>query len=77
MTRLEKWTLHTNKDWNGSVHEYLTGFVFGHPKADWIRSDLIDGHFIRTSEIASINLDIKIAITQSGTVYHLGAKSSN
>ena len=48
MARLENWTLHTRQYSNGTTSQYLTGNVFGHPKADWFRKDLTDGHEIIT-----------------------------
>lgn len=74
MAKLENWILHTRQYSNGTTSQYLTGNVFGHPKADWFRQDLIDGHRIFTSNIVNLDLDKGIAITQSGTVYELGVK---
>lgn len=74
MARLENWAIHTHQDTNGKFNQYLTGNVFGHPKANYFRKDLTDGHEIRTSKIVSLDLDKKVAITQSGTVYELGTK---
>lgn len=74
MARLANWTIHTYQDASGKFNQYLTDNVFGHPKADWVRKDLDDGHKVRISQIISLDLDKNIAITQSGTVYELGSK---
>jgi len=76
MTRLENWVLHTRNGLDGKQFQYLTGNVFGHPKADWFRKDLTDGHEIITSKIVSLDLENNVAITQSGTVYELCNKSN-
>ena len=76
MARLEKWTLHTRQYSNGTTSQYLTGNVFGHPKADYFRKDLTDGHEIITSNIVKLDLENNVAITQSGTVYELCNKDN-
>ena len=74
MARLENWTLHAAKGSDGKPFQYLTGIVYGHPKADWIRSVLIDEHMIRTSHISVSDFENNTVTTLSGTVYELGAK---
>lgn len=74
MARLENWTLHAAKGSDGKPFQYLTGNVFGHPKADWTRSVLIDGHMVRTSPIAIPDFENNTVTTLSGTVYELGNK---
>ena len=76
MAKLENWVLHTHTDSDGKPFQYLTGNVFGHPKADWFRKDLTDGHKIITSKIVSLDLENNVAITQSGTVYELCNKDN-
>lgn len=74
MTRLENWTLHSTADKNGKPIQFLTGKVFGHPKADYFKNHLTDGHKVRTSRIVDIDFNNNIAVSQSGTVYELGRK---
>jgi hypothetical protein len=76
MARLENWVLHTRNGLDGKPFKYLTGNVFGHPKADLVRKDLTDGHEIITSNIVSLDLENSVAITKSGTVYELCNKSN-
>lgn len=75
MAILENWKLHAAKGSDGKPFQYLTGIVYGHPKADWIRKDLIDGHIVRTSPIAIPDFEHNTVTTLSGTVYELGAKA--
>lgn len=75
MPRLENWTIMNRTDLNGRAYQKLVGNVFGHPKANWNRMDLVDGHNIMTSRIVSLDLEKGIAVTESGTVYELGVKS--
>jgi len=75
MARLENWTLHAAKGSDGKPFQYLTGIVYGHPKADRTRKDLIDGHEVRTSKIVVPDFEHNTVTTLSGTVYELGAKA--
>lgn len=74
MTRLENWTLMNIPSSNGCVHKILTGNVYGHPKADEFHKTLTDGNNIVTSNVVFLDLEKGIAITNSGTEYHLGVK---
>jgi len=77
MPRLENWILVSRKDLYGNPHQYLLGNVYGHPEANRDSGVLCDGHNIMTSNIVSIDIDEKIAVTKSGTVYELGSRCEN
>jgi hypothetical protein len=58
--RLENWEVMSNP-WK--MKAYLCGEVYGHPR-------LPDGYVVTTSAVVEVHDDV--AVTKSGTVYHLG-----
>lgn len=73
MITLENWAVIKDGDWFKApelITNRLCGEVYGH-------KDFLDGSFITTSSLVSMDIKNKTAITHSETVYNLGTPKSD